>query len=77
MNLAILKKIAIKVILFNSNKLIAKRKGDKKMTKKKTVLKRVVEEIAIKVATADANAACPCLTYQPKVPTAVKKLRKF
>lgn len=47
------------------------------MTKKKTVLKRVVEEIAIKVATADANAACPCLTYQPKVPKAVKKLRKF
>lgn len=41
------------------------------------MLKRVIEKIAIKVAKSDANAACPCVTYQPTVPKAVKKLRKF
>ncbi len=35
-----------------------------------------IEKMAIKVATADANAACPCVTYQPSVPRAMKKLRK-
>lgn len=42
----------------------------------KKVIKKWVENIAIKVATADANTACPYITYQPKLPEAVKKLRK-
>ena len=46
-----------------------------KFTKKLTT--KLIETIAIKVAISDANAACPCVTYQPKMPKAVKKLRKF
>lgn len=46
------------------------------MIGKKTV-KKVIEEIAIKVAIADANTACPCISYQPKQPKSMKKLRKF
>lgn len=45
--------------------------------KKEKMTKRLMEAIAIKVAMADANAACPCITYQPKLPKSVKKLRKF
>ncbi len=37
----------------------------------------IVKKIAIRVARADANAACPCISYQPKMPDAVKKMRKF
>lgn len=40
-------------------------------------IKKVIEEIAIKVATVDANMACPCISYQPKQPKSMKKLRKF
>lgn len=45
--------------------------------KKEKMTKRLMEAIAIKVAMADANAACPCINYQPKMPKSVKKLRKF
>lgn len=47
------------------------------MEKKKTKAQRLLEMMAIKVATVDANTACPCITYQPKLPISVKKLRKF
>ena len=43
--------------------------------KNKKIIKKLLEEIAIKVAIADANATCPCINYQPKIPKAVKKLR--
>ena len=45
--------------------------------KKERIIKKLIETIAIKVAISDANAACPCITYQSKMPKAVKKLRKF
>ncbi len=45
--------------------------------KSKKILKKLIENVAIKVAIADANATCPCINYQPKMPKAVKKLRKF
>lgn len=38
-------------------------------------IQRIIEKIAIKVATIDANTACPCITYQPKMPESVKKLK--
>lgn len=46
------------------------------MKKEKKALQNAVEKIAIKVAKMDANTACPCISYQPKLPQAVKKLRK-
>ena len=45
------------------------------MTKKK--MQEIIKNVAIRVAKADANATCPCITYQPKMPDAVKKMRKF
>lgn len=45
--------------------------------KGKKVITKLVEKIAIKVAIADANATCPCINYQPKMPKMVKKLRRF
>ena len=53
-----------------------KRKRGKKM-KKENLIKKIIENVAIKVAIADANAACPCITHQPQMPKALKKLRKF
>ncbi len=47
------------------------------MTKNKEFMKKLVERIAVKVAVAEANTACPYITYQPEVPQAVKNLRKF
>lgn len=47
------------------------------MKKGKKVFQNVAEKIAIKIAKVDANTACPCISYQPKLPEAVKKLRKF
>lgn len=58
------------VIIILSKKV---RKG----MKKERIIKKLIETIAIKVAISDANAACPCITYQSKMPKAVKKLRKF
>lgn len=46
------------------------------MKKEKRTFWKVVEKIAIKVAKTDANTACSCISYQPKLPEAVKKLRK-
>ncbi|MCM1125161.1 MAG: cyclic lactone autoinducer peptide [Lachnospiraceae bacterium] len=46
------------------------------MKKEKRILHDVVERMAIRVAKMDANTACPCISYQPKLPEAVKKLRK-
>ena len=46
------------------------------MKKEKKLWQEVVEKVAIKIATADANTACPCITYQPKLPEAVQKLKK-
>lgn len=45
--------------------------------KKEKTLKRIIEKIAIRVALEDANSACPCISYQPKLPKSVNKLRKF
>lgn len=45
--------------------------------KKEKMTKKLIETLAIKVAISDANAACPCINYQPKMPKSVKKLRKF
>lgn len=39
--------------------------------------KNVLEKIAIKIAKMDANTACSCITYQPKLPKEVERLRKF
>ena len=47
------------------------------MKKNKKKLRNLINKIAIKIATMEANTACPCITYQPKVPESVKKLRKF
>ncbi|MCI8669013.1 MAG: cyclic lactone autoinducer peptide [Lachnospiraceae bacterium] len=47
----------------------------KKNTKKSFTT--VIEKIAFKIAAEDANSACPCISYQPKLPKSVKKLRKF
>lgn len=44
--------------------------------KVKQAVKKVTELVAIKIATRDANAACSYLTYQPKLPKAVKRLKK-
>lgn len=44
--------------------------------KVKRVMKKVKELVAIKIATRDANVACPYLTYQPRLPETVKKLKK-
>lgn len=52
------------------------RKWEKKMKNKK-ITQKLLEKIAIKVAMADANATCPCIDYQPKMPKLIKKLRKF
>lgn len=45
--------------------------------KKENKIKKLIEKVAIMVAISDANAACPCIHYQPKLPETVKKLRKF
>lgn len=47
------------------------------MKKGKKTLQNVIEKIAIKIAKTDANTACPCISYQPKLPDAVKRLKEF
>lgn len=44
--------------------------------KVKQAISKVTELVAIKIATRDANVACSYLTYQPKLPKAVKRLKK-
>lgn len=46
------------------------------MKKNKSIYKKLLEKIAIKIATADANATCACISYQPQLPKSVKKLRR-
>lgn len=43
----------------------------------KKIIKKIIENVAIMIAVSDANAACLCISYQPQMPKAVKKLRKF
>lgn len=47
------------------------------MKERRKKMKNLINKIAIWVATTDANTACPCITYQPKLPESVKKLRKL
>ncbi len=42
----------------------------------KKEIREFVRRCAVKTAKAEENAACIWITYQPKVPEAVKKLRK-
>ena len=44
---------------------------------KKIKTNSVVAKIALKVAKGQANSTCPFIAHQPKLPDAVKKLRKF
>ena len=48
-------------------------KENEKMRKE---LKKVIEKIAIKAASSNVNETCSWITYQPKVPESVKKLKK-
>lgn len=45
--------------------------------KLKKMCSKVVVKAAYKMAILDANTACPCVGYQPKIPKSVKQLRKF
>lgn len=38
--------------------------------------KKLIRGVARKLAERDANTACPYYTYQSKLPSAVKKLKK-
>lgn len=40
------------------------------------MVKNIIERAAIKIAKSDANTACPFISYQPKLPEAVGKLKK-
>lgn len=44
--------------------------------KEKNYLRKMMEQIAFQVAKRDVNRTCPCVTYQPKLPEAVKKLKR-
>ena len=48
----------------------------RRTTKMRKELKKIVEKIAIRSVTTEANATCPWASYQPKVPEVAKKLRK-
>lgn len=41
-----------------------------------TVVKKLKETVALHIAKADANSSCVCITYQPKQPAGMKKMRK-
>lgn len=45
--------------------------------RKDNYLKSLIEKVAIKIAKADVNATCPCISYQPKIPKAVQRLKQF
>lgn len=47
------------------------------MKKDKKFMKNLVERIAVKIATVEANTACPFITHQPSLPQSVKNLRRF
>ena len=44
--------------------------------KVKHAVRKVTELVAIKIATRDANVTCSYLTYQSRLPEAVKRLKK-
>jgi cyclic lactone autoinducer peptide len=44
---------------------------------KKTKTSKVVAKAALFMAKAQANSTCSFVVHQPKLPKAVKKLRKF
>lgn len=46
---------------------------DKKMLE---YCRKILSVLAKKAAKRDANTCCPYITYQPKLPEAVKKLKK-
>ena len=48
----------------------------RRTTKMRKELKKIVEKIAIKAASSNVNETCSWITYQPKVPESVKKLKK-
>lgn len=48
-----------------------------KKNKVKTICNKALVKAAYKMASLDANTACPLIGYQPELPKAVKKLRKF
>ncbi len=43
----------------------------------KNSVNKFIAKAALAVAKANANTACPFISYQPKLPETVKKLRKF
>lgn len=45
--------------------------------KKQSLILKMVAKTAEKACSRQANTSCPVMTYQPKLPEAVKKLRKF
>lgn len=57
------------------NKMLIAIKGGWLMRKEKHI-RSLVEKVAIRIARADANAACPCISYQSQMPKAVQRLRK-
>lgn len=54
-------------------------KQSKNINKEKVTEKmgKSLVKIATKIATIDANTACPYITFQPHKPDEVKRLRKF
>ena len=51
--------------------------GNNMMKRKKSVLgKKIIGDIAKKMAERDANTTCAFFAYQPRLPLAVKKMRK-
>lgn len=47
------------------------------MQKVMSLIKKSIASTARKAASMEANSACPLLSFQPKEPQNVKKLRKF
>ena len=45
--------------------------------KKQSLILKMVAKTAEKTCARQSNTSCPTLTYQPKMPEAVKKMRKF
>ncbi|QAT51320.1 cyclic lactone autoinducer peptide [Caproiciproducens sp. NJN-50] len=43
----------------------------------KTFALKLVSKVAFLEAYQSANTSCICLSYQPKLPSAAKRLRKF
>lgn len=48
-----------------------------KANKMKQCIGKTIAKFAINIAKIEANSTCPYLSYQPKKPEMVKKMRKF